>query len=315
MDGVDPVLEPPELASRELVEVGSLRIPPPDEAVAILDGAFLVGGVGARVVCLGPEGPVEPLLAEEFAAVVRRHAPDRRQCPAGLHAPDRHDDLVLVDVVEVLDDVAPRAAVQHDQQPASGPALRDDGVHLVVPELLRLVRGLRPVPELPPAGDRPCLVCRHPRPSSPAGMVWGLPMEHAHVARLDVVVERLEARHVPARERFYDHHPRVVRRAPELQHGVPEEDGHAYRELHLRAHVAPALADRRACLVYVVLRVCPAVAAPEDRGDSAAPELPLPGGEGDVVDPREVPQRDPGAAVDVPVPGRRQDFSLPVRQV
>lgn len=50
-------------------------MPSPGEAVANLDGAFLVGGAGPRAAGLGLERAVEQLLVEELAAVVRRHAP------------------------------------------------------------------------------------------------------------------------------------------------------------------------------------------------------------------------------------------------
>ena len=68
MNGVDPVLELLDLTSREPVEVRSLRVPPAHEAVAVLNGAILVRGVGPCVVGLCAEGPVQPLLAEELAS-------------------------------------------------------------------------------------------------------------------------------------------------------------------------------------------------------------------------------------------------------
>ena len=63
VDWVYPVFKLPDLASREPVEVGSLRMPSPDETVAVLDGALLVGGKSPRVACLGLERAVEPFLA------------------------------------------------------------------------------------------------------------------------------------------------------------------------------------------------------------------------------------------------------------
>ena len=92
-------------------------------------------------------------------------------------------------------------------------------------------------------------------------------------------------------------------------------DGHADRELHGSAHVAPALAYGGPCPVDVVLRVRPAVAMPDDGGDRPAPELALPCRERDVVYSREVPQRCPRAPAHVLVPGRPEDFALPVREV
>ena len=108
---------------------------------------------------------------------------------------------------------------------------------------------------------------------------------------------------------------RVVRGAPELQHRVPEEDGHADRELHGGAHVALALVYGGSCLADVVLWICPAVPLPDDGGCRPSPELPLPRRERDAVDSREVPQRYPRASADVLVPCRAQHLALPVREV
>ena len=72
---------------RQAVEVGSLWVPPPDDPVAVLDGAFLVGGVGPRVVDLRPEDPVKPALVQELASVVGGDAPDDPQGVPPFHAP------------------------------------------------------------------------------------------------------------------------------------------------------------------------------------------------------------------------------------
>ena len=192
---------------------------------------------------LGLEGAVEPFLVEELASVVCRDAPYGRQGLARLHLSHGLDDLVLADVVDVLDDVASRAAVEHHQQSSARSSPGDHRVHLEVPQLLRLRGLLRPVLELPSARHRPRLVRGLPRPSSPPRMVWRLPAENADVSGLDVVVESLQAGDLPVRHRLPDHHPRVVRGAPELQHRVPEEDGHADGEAHGRAHVRLPLPD------------------------------------------------------------------------
>jgi hypothetical protein len=136
-----------------------------------------------------------------------------------------------------------------------------------------------------------------------------------HRSGIYVVVEGLQAGDVPVRHRLDDHHPRVVRGSPELQHRVPEEDGHADRELHGGAHVAPALVYGGPCLGDVVLRVDPAVALPDDGRGRPAPELALPCREGDLVDAREVPQRYPRAPVDVLVPRGPENLALAVREV
>lgn len=110
-------------------------------------------------------------------------------------------------------------------------------------ELLRLVRRRGPVPDLPPAGDRPRLVRWRPWLPPFAGVVGRLAVEDAAVARLDVVVECPEARDILVGKCLYDALARVVGRAPQLHDEVPEQDRHADRELHARAHVGLAVAD------------------------------------------------------------------------
>ena len=56
--------------ARALAEVGSLGVPPPDEAVAVLNGAFLPGGVGAGVVDVASDDGLYLPGVEELAAVV-----------------------------------------------------------------------------------------------------------------------------------------------------------------------------------------------------------------------------------------------------
>ena len=53
-----------------LAEVGSLRIPPADEAVAVLDGTLLPRGVGAGAVDVAPDDRLDLPGVEELAAVV-----------------------------------------------------------------------------------------------------------------------------------------------------------------------------------------------------------------------------------------------------
>ena len=60
-----------------IAEVGSLGVPPPDEAVAVLDGTLFPRGVGARVVDVAPDDGLYLLGIEELAAVVCRDAPHR----------------------------------------------------------------------------------------------------------------------------------------------------------------------------------------------------------------------------------------------
>ena len=72
MDRVDDALEPVHVRRRALAEVGSLRVPPADEAVAVLDGTLLPRGVGAGVVDVAPDDCLDLPGVEELAAVVRR---------------------------------------------------------------------------------------------------------------------------------------------------------------------------------------------------------------------------------------------------
>ncbi len=124
VDRVDDALEPVHVRSRALAEIGSLRVPPADEAVAVLDGPLFPGGLGARAVDVAPDGGLYPLGVEELAAVVGR---DGARLAERL-APDRSlqglDDPVLRDVFQLLDDVAPALAVDEDEQSA-GP-VRDE---------------------------------------------------------------------------------------------------------------------------------------------------------------------------------------------
>ncbi|MCQ2262583.1 MAG: hypothetical protein MJZ42_05450 [Bacteroidales bacterium] len=147
-----------------------------------------------------------------------------------------------------------------------------------------------------------------------AGVVGRLAVEDAAVARLDVVVERPEARDILVGKCFYDALARVVGRAPQLHDEVPEQDRHADRELHARAHVGLARPNRLPGLLEVVLGVDPPVAVADRPVGRAAVVFAPPGLVGDAVDPGEVPQRDPAASVDVAVPGDSQCFALPVGQ-
>ena len=102
-------------------------MPPPDAAVAVLDGAFLVRCVGPCVVDLRPEGPVQAPLAGGFAPVVGGHRADDRQRTPRPHPPDCPDDAVLADGPDALGDVAPAAAVDHHYESPAPATPRDDG--------------------------------------------------------------------------------------------------------------------------------------------------------------------------------------------
>ena len=70
VDGVDDALEAVHVRRRALAEVRSLRVPPADEAVAVLDGALFPRGVGARVVDVAPDDGLDLVGVEELASVV-----------------------------------------------------------------------------------------------------------------------------------------------------------------------------------------------------------------------------------------------------
>ena len=132
MDRVDDALEAVHVRRRALAEVGSLRVPPADEAVAVLDGTLLPRGVGSRVVDVAPDDGLYLLGIEELAPVVGRDGAHTDEGIARDHSPERRDYVVLRDVLQLLDDVAPALAVDEDEQAAGPVRRRDDGVHLVV---------------------------------------------------------------------------------------------------------------------------------------------------------------------------------------
>ena len=103
MHGVDVALDLVDALRRDPGDVRPLRKPASQDAVAVLHAALLVGGVGPRVVDLRVEGPVQDVLVEEFAAVVRDDAADPADAPGGPDAADGLDDAVLVDAEELLD--------------------------------------------------------------------------------------------------------------------------------------------------------------------------------------------------------------------
>jgi len=70
VDRVDDALEPVHVRRRALAEVGSLRVPPADEAVAVLDGSLFPRCVGARVVDVASDDGLDLLRVEELASVV-----------------------------------------------------------------------------------------------------------------------------------------------------------------------------------------------------------------------------------------------------
>ena len=147
MDRVDDALEAVHVRRRALAEVGSLRVPPADEPVAVLDGTLFPRGVGARVVDVAPDDGLYLLGIEELAPVVGRDGAHTDEGIARDHSPERRDYVVLRDVLQLLDDVASALAVDEDEQSAGPVGRRDDGVHLVVAEPAAPVRARGPVVE------------------------------------------------------------------------------------------------------------------------------------------------------------------------
>ena len=71
-NGVEAVLGKDDFRQGDLGEVGALGKSEAEEAVGVLDGAFLPGGVGVGVVDGGAEDAFEGGLVEELAAVAFR---------------------------------------------------------------------------------------------------------------------------------------------------------------------------------------------------------------------------------------------------
>ena len=153
-----------------------------------------------------------------------------------------------------------------------------------MPEFLRVVRLRGSVLDLPPTDNRARFVSWCPRLSLPMRMVRRVSVMNAHVAVLDVVVERLQTRDIPVWERLDDGLPSVVWRATKFEHEMLEEDRHSDRDLHLRPHVRLAFANGLSGLLKVVFRVDPPVAAADRLADRAAAVFAPPGLVGDAVD-------------------------------
>lgn len=69
-DGVEAVLDKDDFRQGDLGEVGVLGEPKTEEAVGVLDGAFLPGGVGVGVVDGNAEGFLYSALVEKRSAIV-----------------------------------------------------------------------------------------------------------------------------------------------------------------------------------------------------------------------------------------------------
>ena len=71
-----------------------LRVPPPDEAVTVLDGSLLPRGVGAGVVDVAAEDGLDLPGIEELASVVGRDGAHPVEGFARDHPPERGGDIV-----------------------------------------------------------------------------------------------------------------------------------------------------------------------------------------------------------------------------
>ena len=133
--GVDEAFDLVQPPGGDLAEVRPLGEPPAQDAVAVLDAALLVGGVGPRVEDLGLEGAVEGVLVEELASVVGDDAADPSDAPGGPDAADGPPDAGLVDRGELLEPVLAQEAVVGDEDAAASAGARDDRVALQMPGL------------------------------------------------------------------------------------------------------------------------------------------------------------------------------------
>ena len=128
--GVDEALDLVQALRGDLAEIGPFGKPAAQNAVAVLHAALLVGGIGPGVEDLRPEGPVESVLVEKLAAVVRDDAADLADALRGPHAADGPDDALLVDAGELLEPVAARKPVVDDEDASAAAGARDDRVAL-----------------------------------------------------------------------------------------------------------------------------------------------------------------------------------------
>ena len=297
---------------RALAEVGSLRIPPADEAVAVLDGSLFPRGVGARVVDVAADCGLDLLGVQELASVVGRDGAHIPECLARDHPLQRRDDLVLRDVRQQLDDVPAAHPVDEDEQAAGPVRRRDDGVHLVVPEPAAPIRARGSVVEREAPWDRHGgMGLRAFRLS--ARVVRGLSVPDADVSGVYVLVPRRQARDAPPGHLLLHAADGVVRRELLVDNVPFEEEGHLVRHDHLRSLVRVVVVDfvlSHEGVVLCVLASSPVLCV-WDGG---------PGGPAQVLAPPclvfqavlcgELPQGDPASRPDDRIPIRGQRLPL-----
>ena len=142
-EGVEAVLDKDDFRQGDLGEVGALGEPKAEEAVGVLDGAVLPGGVGVGVVDGGAEDAFEGGLVEELAAVAFRLR--LRSVAIGSHGADcatarlartvaqtvlgQDDDAVFEVVVDgaLRGETFPALEAERAQAGGDGEALREEG--------------------------------------------------------------------------------------------------------------------------------------------------------------------------------------------
>ena len=135
-DGVEAVLDKDDFRQGDLGEVGALGEPKADEAVGVLDGAFLPGGVGVGVVDGSAEDAFEGGLVEELAAVIGGHGADRAEGAFGDEAAEGAVDGLLADGAQRAQEDVAGAALEQDEESAAAGAPGDDAVHLPIAKAL-----------------------------------------------------------------------------------------------------------------------------------------------------------------------------------
>lgn len=248
-----------DFASCEGVEISSFREPASDDSITVLNRAFLVRGVSPRVVGFCFENAVQALLVEKFTAVISCHASNCRQGSTRFHLLDSLENVILVDVVDMLDNVASAHTVNHNEQAASMTASGDNSIHLEVSELLAIVCGQWSVLKLPTFGKRLRGMRGDPRFSSFARMIRRISVKNAHITGLYVIIEGSKTRNVTIWQSFDDILPRIIRRTPLDENIVSEDNRHRHCQLHLGSHVALTLVNRHLCLNGIIFGVDPFV--------------------------------------------------------
>ena len=135
-DGVEEGLGAGDRRRGDLGEVGALGEPKAEEAVGVLDGAFLPGGVGVGVVDGGAEDALEGGLVEELAPIVGGHGAARTEGAFGDEAAEGAVDGLLADGAQGAQEDVAGAAFEQDEESAAAATPGDDAVHLPIAKAL-----------------------------------------------------------------------------------------------------------------------------------------------------------------------------------